>query len=88
MLNKTFTATIVRDEGKSGWICVVWPESANFFGTRKAVKVAGTIDGHTFQATFLPCGNGTHMLPIKAKVRSTIKKQLGDTVEVHLKERL
>jgi hypothetical protein len=41
MLNKTFTATITKDFEKSGWTCVVWPGAAAFFGTGKAVKVAG-----------------------------------------------
>lgn len=86
MLNKTFTASIAKDK-TSGWTCVVWPESADFFGTRKSVKVSGTIDGHDFQATFLPIGEGVHMLPLKAAIIAAIKKQVGDTVEVHLKER-
>ena len=88
MLNKTFTATITKDFEKSGWTCVVWPDSASFFGTGKAVKVAGTIDGHDFQATFLPFGGGTHMLPLRAAILTAINKRVGDTVEVHIKVRL
>jgi hypothetical protein len=88
MLNKTFTATIGKDHKNSGWTCVIWPESASFFATRKAVKVTGSIEGHDFQATFLPMGDGTHMLPLKAAIMTAIRKQVGDTVEVHLKERL
>lgn len=87
MLDKTFTATIEKDK-ESGWACVIWRESADFFGTRQPVKVSGTVDGHEFQATFLPIGAGSHMLPIKAALRTAIKKQIGDTVEVHLKARL
>jgi len=88
MLDQTFTATIQKDEINSGWTCVIWSESATFFGTRKPVKVAGAIDGHDFQATFLPMGDGTHMLPLRATLMKAIKKQKGDTVEIHLKERL
>jgi hypothetical protein len=33
-------------------------------------------------------GDGTHKLPIKADVRKAIAKQAGDTVTVHLDERL
>jgi Domain of unknown function (DUF1905) len=87
MLDKTFTATIVKDTVNSGWTCVIWSESATVFGTRKPVKVSGTVDGHDFQATFLPFGDGTHMLPLKAALMKTLKKQVGDTVEVHLTER-
>ena len=33
-------------------------------------------------------GDGTHKLPIKAEVRRAIAKNAGDTVTVHLHERL
>jgi hypothetical protein len=33
-------------------------------------------------------GNGTHMLPVKAELRQAIGKNVGDTVEVLLEERL
>jgi hypothetical protein len=87
MLDKTFTATILKDEAKGGWTRIVWSEAARFFGTGKAVKVSGTIDGHPFQATFLPFGDGTHTLPLKASLMAAINKQAGETVEVHLTER-
>jgi hypothetical protein len=87
MLNKSFTAKIQKDK-TSGWTCVLWPASAGFFGTGKPVKVAAAIEGHDFQATFLPTGGGVHMLPLKAAVMKAIGTQLGDTATVHLKERL
>jgi hypothetical protein len=33
-------------------------------------------------------GDGTHKLPIKAELRSVLGKQAGDTVTVHLTERI
>jgi hypothetical protein len=33
-------------------------------------------------------GDGTHKLPVKADIRKAIGKQAGDTVTVHLQERL
>jgi uncharacterized protein DUF1905 len=33
-------------------------------------------------------GDGTHKLPVKADVRKAIGKEAGDTVTVHLEERL
>ncbi len=85
-IDTTFTTTITT-EANSGWTCVVMPDSGTFFGTRKAVKVSGTIDGHPFEATMLPMGDGTHMVPLKAALRKTIGKTLGDTATVQLTER-
>ena len=88
MLNKTFTEKIIKEDKKGGWSYVIWPESVAYFETRKPVKVKGTIEGHDFEATFLPWGDGTHMLPIKGALLKTIRKQAGDEVEVVLQERL
>jgi hypothetical protein len=85
-LDKQFAAEITKDK-TSGWTCVEWPESVSVLGTGKSVKVAAAIDGHEFQATFLPIG-GMHMLPLRAAILKATKKQVGDMVDVYLKERL
>jgi hypothetical protein len=63
-------------------------DSAMFFGTKGLVKVQGTIDGHPFRTSFMAMGDGTHMLPVRSDIRRIIGKDEGDTVIIHLQERL
>ncbi len=87
-LDLTFIATLSQGPGKGGWTYVVMEGSADVFATRGLVKVSGTIDDQPFTSSFMALGDGTHKLPVKAAIRHRIGKHAGDTVTVHLAQRL
>jgi hypothetical protein len=87
-LDVTFEAQLEKSPAAGGWTYVIWPGSADYFGTRGLVKVAATIDGVAVRTSFMALGDGRHKLPVTAAVRRTIRKDAGDTVTVTLTERL
>jgi uncharacterized protein DUF1905 len=86
-IDASFTAPIEKDGAFPTYLTV--PGSTELFATRRAVKVAGTVDGHDFAATCMPSGEGPHWLPLRKAVCSAIgKDRAGQQVAVHLRRRL
>ncbi len=86
-LDLVFTAPIEKDGAFPTFVTV--PDSAEALGTRRAVKVGGTIDGHELAATLMPSGAGPHWLPLRAALcRATGKSLAGEQVTIALRQRL
>jgi Domain of unknown function (DUF1905) len=86
-LDRTFTGVLEKSSAPGGWTYVVTDWTADYFGTRGLVRVAGTVDGHPFTGSYMAMGDGTHKLAITADVRRVIDKEAGDEVTIHLSER-
>lgn len=88
-LDHTFTAPIGVDVKGEIWSCVEMPGSAEFFGTRKSVRVDATVDEIPMpDVGLMVTGRGGHMLSLSAAMRKRLVKDLGDDVVVHLQRRL
>ncbi|SNS98692.1 protein of unknown function [Geodermatophilus pulveris] len=86
-LDAAFTAPIRKDGAFPTYLEL--DGSVELLGTRRAVKVAGTLDGHEFRATLMPSGTGPHWLPLRAALcRAIGKADAGEQVAVRLQQRL
>ena len=87
-MDMTFTAPLGVMVKGDLWSCVEVPDSVELLGTGKSVKVVATVDDEPMTGGLMPTGVGGHMLSISAKLRKKLGKDLGDSVVVHLTERL
>jgi len=86
-LDATFSTVIEKDGAFATYAELAG--SQDVLGTRRATKVTGTIDGVAFAATLMPSGAGPHWLPLRvALCRAIGKDQAGQSIVVHLQERL
>jgi hypothetical protein len=85
---REFDAKLQKGDDRGAWTCVVMDDAAALFGTRGLVRIRGAIDGEPFDGALMAQGDGTHRLPVKAKLRKAIGKEAGETVHVRIDERI
>jgi hypothetical protein len=82
-----FTATLLRPAKPKGaaWSFLVLPPKASAtLPTRSMTSVDGTLDGHPFQATLEPDGQGSHWLKVTRALREAAGADVGDTVTLEI----
>lgn len=61
-------------------------DSFKEFGTRKAIRVKVSFDGHAYSMSLMPRGNNSHWMHIKKDIRDGIGKAEGDSVKISLEQ--
>lgn len=85
---KTFETTIGVEVKGETWSCVEIPDSAEFFGTGRTVRVDAEIDDVVLENVgAMVTGTGGHMVSLSAKVRKKLGKEIGDPVQVAITRR-
>lgn len=80
---KSFEARIGVEVKGEVWSCVEIPDSVEFFGTGRAVRVDAAIDDVVLENVgAMVTGTGGHMVSLSAKVRKKLGKEIGDVVQV------
>lgn len=80
-----FTGVIepARPGGSGGGAVVRLPDDvAASFGTRRAVRVKGTLDGVAYRSNLMPMGGGAFCLGVHKATREAVRRTFGDTVTV------
>ena len=80
-------ATLLQPESPKGaaWAFLVLPADASAkLPTRSMTTVDGTLDGHRFQATLEPDGQGSHWLKVGRALREAVGADVGDTVALEI----
>ncbi len=84
----SFRTTIGVEVKGDTWSCVEIPDSAEFFGTGKTVRVDARVDDVLLENVgAMVTGRGGHMVSLSAKVRKALGKDIGDSVDVTITKR-
>jgi bacteriocin resistance YdeI/OmpD-like protein/uncharacterized protein DUF1905 len=79
MAKIAFTANVKAGGPGGAWFHAVFPRRVTErLGTKAAVRVAGTIDGHKFRSSAFPNGDGTHHIMVNKAMRDATGLGDGD----------
>jgi hypothetical protein len=82
-MEQRFQARLIGRGPNGAWIFLPVPFNVQeIFGSKARVAVAGTLNGHPFQNSLLPNGDGTHSMPVNKELRAGAKVEAGDIVTV------
>lgn len=84
----SFRTTIGVEVKGDTWSCVEIPDSAEFFGTGKTVRVDARVDDVLLENVgAMVTGRGGHTVSLSAKVRKALGEDVGDSVDVTITRR-
>lgn len=91
-MGHTFTAKIEHVNQPGGWYYVSVPAQISIplrilavnFGF---IAITVTVGGSSWQTSLLPKGDGTHCIPLPAKVRTEEKLSFGAEIEIFFETR-
>jgi hypothetical protein len=85
--NIRFKAKLLQPDSPKGatWSFLLLPANASAkLPTRSMTTVDGTLDGHVFQATLEPDGQGSHWLKVDRTLREAAGAVIGDIVTLEI----
>jgi hypothetical protein len=82
-MKQTFKARPAERGPGGAWTFLEIPfDVLAIFGRRDRVPVAGAMNGHEFQNSLLPQGDGTHAMAVSKELQAGAKAHAGDLVSV------
>ena len=87
MTRHEFEARLIRPEGVGTWTFLNLPKKVSRdLGAKGQIRVRGTINGHAFQSSARPHGDGSHYIVVNTSIREAIQVAPGDVVGVILQK--
>jgi len=90
-MGSSFVAKVEFFDRVNGWHYVSVPmkisKPVEHLADRGLIAVTASIGSSSWPTSLLPMGDGTHFIPLPAKVRTKEKLSLGATVEVSFETR-